>query len=51
MATTAQLSGRQYTRKSTDLLAVQAEISKEIAENLRVRLTAGQQQLLVSPRW
>jgi TolB-like protein/Tfp pilus assembly protein PilF len=42
-----QLWGRQYTRKSSDLLSVQAEISKEIAENLRVRLTAGQQQSLV----
>ena len=31
----------QYTRKSTDLLAVQGEISQEIAENLRVRLIGG----------
>jgi len=44
-----QLWGRQYTRKSSDLLSVQAEISKEIAENLRVRLTANQQKLLVRP--
>jgi serine/threonine protein kinase/lipoprotein NlpI len=34
--------GEQYNRKATDLLAVQAEISKEIAEKLRLRLTAGQ---------
>ena len=43
-----QLWGQQYNRKATDLLAVQAEISREIAEALRVRLTAGQQQKLVA---
>ena len=36
--------GEQYNRKATDLLAVQAEISKEIAEKLRLRLTTGQRQ-------
>jgi TolB-like protein/Tfp pilus assembly protein PilF len=36
--------GEQYNRKATDLLAVQGEISSEIAEKLRLRLTAGQQQ-------
>jgi serine/threonine-protein kinase len=36
--------GEQYNRKATDLLAVQGEISREIAEKLRLRLTAGQQQ-------
>jgi serine/threonine protein kinase/Flp pilus assembly protein TadD len=34
--------GDQYNRKSTDLLAAQAEISGVIAEKLRLRLTAGQ---------
>jgi eukaryotic-like serine/threonine-protein kinase len=36
--------GEQYNRKATDLLAVQVEISNVIAEKLRLRLTAGQQQ-------
>ncbi len=38
------LWGEQYNRKATDMLAVQAEISREIGEKLRLRLTAGQQQ-------
>lgn len=38
------LWGERYDRKATDMLAVQAEISSEIAEKLRLRLTAGQQQ-------
>ncbi|MCM3903564.1 MAG: protein kinase [Pyrinomonadaceae bacterium] len=42
-----QLWGQQYNRKATDLLALQAEISREIAETLRLRLTAGQQQQLI----
>lgn len=36
--------GERYNRKATDLLAVQVEISNVIAEKLRLRLTAGQQQ-------
>lgn len=43
-----QLWGQQYNRKATDLLAVQGDISREIAEALRLRLTAGQQQKLVT---
>ena len=38
------LWGEQYKRKATDMLAVQAEISSEIAEKLRLRLTVGQQK-------
>jgi TolB-like protein/Tfp pilus assembly protein PilF len=38
------LWGEQYDRKATDMLAVQAEISSEIAEKLRLRLTVGQQK-------
>lgn len=38
------LWGEQYNRKATDMLAVQAEISSEIAEKLRLRLTVGQQK-------
>jgi serine/threonine protein kinase/Tfp pilus assembly protein PilF len=43
-----QLWGQQYNRKATDLLAVQGDISREIAEALRLRLTAGQQHQLVT---
>ena len=43
-----QVWGEQYSRKAADVLAVQAEISREIAEQLRVRLTAGQQQALAT---
>jgi serine/threonine protein kinase/tetratricopeptide (TPR) repeat protein len=41
-----QLWGQQYNRKAEDLLAVQGEISREIADTLRLRLSAGQQQQL-----
>jgi eukaryotic-like serine/threonine-protein kinase len=43
-----QVWGQQYKRKATDLLAVQAEISREIAEKLRLRLTASQQQQIAA---
>ncbi|MDQ3256658.1 MAG: protein kinase, partial [Acidobacteriota bacterium] len=38
--------GEQYNRKAVDLLQVQAEISREIAERLRLRLSAGERQQL-----
>jgi tetratricopeptide (TPR) repeat protein len=38
------LWGEQYNHKATDLLQVQLEISREIAEKLRLRLTAGEQK-------
>ena len=41
-----QIWGEQYTRKPTDLLQVQAEISREIADSLRLRLNADQQRQL-----
>lgn len=41
-----QLWGEQYKRKTSDLLAVQAEISREIADGLRLRLTSGERQQL-----
>jgi eukaryotic-like serine/threonine-protein kinase len=42
----SQLWGDQYARKLADILAVQEEISKAIAEHLRIELTgAGEQQL------
>jgi TolB-like protein/DNA-binding winged helix-turn-helix (wHTH) protein/Tfp pilus assembly protein PilF len=40
------LWGEQYSRKATDVLQVQSEISREIAEKLSLRLTAGEQQQL-----
>ena len=41
-----QMWGEQYNRHAADLLQVQAEISKEIAEKLRLRLSAGERQQL-----
>lgn len=41
-----QLWGDQYTRKASDLLAVQAEISREIVQGLRLKLTNTEQQQL-----
>jgi serine/threonine-protein kinase len=41
-----QVWGEQYTRKATDLLAMQSEISREIAERLRLKLTNTEQQQL-----
>lgn len=41
-----QVWGEQYVRDATDLLDVQAEISREIARTLQLRLTPGQQQRL-----
>lgn len=42
----AQLWGEKYSRRLADLLAVQSEISREITEKLRLRLTNEQQQLV-----
>ncbi|HKS26782.1 MAG TPA: protein kinase [Pyrinomonadaceae bacterium] len=39
-----QIWGEQYNRKLTDLLAVQEEISRQISEKLRVRLTGEEQK-------
>jgi serine/threonine-protein kinase len=41
-----QMWGEQYNRKAMDLLAVQSEISREIAERLRLKLTNAEQQQL-----
>ena len=43
-----QVWGEQYSRKAADVLAVQAEISREIANQLRIRLTAGEQEKLAT---
>jgi TolB-like protein/DNA-binding winged helix-turn-helix (wHTH) protein/Flp pilus assembly protein TadD len=42
-----QVWGEQYNRHATDLLALQSEISREIAAKLRLKLTTGEQQRLV----
>ena len=41
-----QLWGEQYTRQATDLLAVQEDIAREIADKLRLHLTGEQEQQL-----
>ncbi len=38
--------GERYDRRESDLLQVQAELSREIAEALRLRLTAGERRQL-----
>lgn len=38
--------GEQYNRKASDLLAVQDDISREIADKLRLHLSAGERQQL-----
>ena len=44
-----QMWGEQYNRKLTDILAVQQEISREVSENLRLRLTGDEQQRISKP--
>jgi eukaryotic-like serine/threonine-protein kinase len=39
-----QVWGEQYVRKAADLIQMPAEISRDVAETLRVRLSAGDQQ-------
>jgi serine/threonine protein kinase/Tfp pilus assembly protein PilF len=41
-----QLWGEQFNRKLTDILAVQEDISREISDKLRLRLTGEQQKRL-----
>ena len=41
-----ELWGKQYVRKLNDILALQDEIAKDIAANLRLRLTSEEQQRL-----
>jgi tetratricopeptide (TPR) repeat protein len=42
----SQLWGEQYNRKLADILAVQEDISREISERLRLRLTGGEKTRL-----
>jgi serine/threonine protein kinase/Tfp pilus assembly protein PilF len=46
----SELWGEQYSRKTTDLISVQEDISKEIYDNLRPRLT-GQESRPLSKRY
>jgi serine/threonine protein kinase/Flp pilus assembly protein TadD len=41
-----QIWGEQYNRKASDLLQLQSEISREIAQRLRLHLTTGQVEQL-----
>jgi serine/threonine protein kinase len=41
-----EIWGEQYTRNISDVLAIQSEISKEISENLRLKLTGAQEQVV-----
>lgn len=43
----SQLWGEQYKRKAADIFEVQEEISKEISEKLRIKLTGEEKKLLV----
>jgi TolB-like protein/Tfp pilus assembly protein PilF len=43
----SQLWGDEYRRKSADIFEVQEEISKEISDNLRIKLTGAEKKLLV----
>ncbi len=44
-----QMWGEQYNRKLTDILAVQQEISREVSEKLRLKLTSEEQQRISKP--
>ncbi len=50
VASGSQLWGERYNRKLADLLAVQDEISREISEKLRLRLTGEEKSHLASAR-
>jgi eukaryotic-like serine/threonine-protein kinase len=47
VADKTQMWGEQFNRKMVDALSVQTEISQQIAEKLRLRLTNAEQQQLV----
>ncbi len=48
--TGAQLWGAQYNRKLADVLAVQEDISREISQKLRLRLSGEQEKRLAKPQ-
>jgi serine/threonine-protein kinase len=43
----SQLWGGQFSRRPSDIITIQEEISREITEHLRIRLTPAQRQRLV----
>ncbi|HJQ22627.1 MAG TPA: tetratricopeptide repeat protein [Blastocatellia bacterium] len=45
----AQLWGEQYNRRLSDILAVQADIAREVSEKLRLRLSGEEQERLARP--
>lgn len=45
-----QVWGKQYTRNSSDLLSMQSEMTREITQELRLRLTTAEQQQLTQVR-
>lgn len=47
VANNSQLWGEQYNRKLADLLVVQQEISREITEKLRLRISGEEQKQLI----
>ncbi len=46
VSTGAELWGEQYTKKSSDAMTLQQEVSRDIAGQLRLRLTSAEQQRL-----
>jgi len=44
----SQIWGKQYTRKASDLLIVMAETSREITQELRLRLTQAEERQLIN---
>lgn len=44
-----QVWGEQYNRKLTDILVVQQEISREVSEKLRLKLTSDEQRRISKP--
>jgi TolB-like protein/Tfp pilus assembly protein PilF/predicted Ser/Thr protein kinase len=48
--TGAELWGEQYNRKLADVLAVQEDISRQISQKLRLRLSGDQEERLAKPQ-
>jgi len=46
-----QIWGQRYNRKITDLAAVQENVSQDIFDKLRLKLTEGARQRLATTRW
>ncbi len=46
VADDTQIWGTQYVKRSADLLGIQSEIARAVAENLRIRLSPGESRLI-----